>query len=416
MALRDVGRRTFLALGSYNYRLFFAGQLVSVTGSWMQTTAQSWLILQLTHSPFMLGLLITIQYLPVTVAGPLGGVVADRLPKRSILIATQSAFAIAAAVLAVLTLTGRPHPLFVFGIVFAFGIINIVDGPTRQAFVTEMVGPSQLSNAVGLNSLVFNSARVVGPAMAGLVIAATGVGWCFALNAASYVAVIVGLWYIRTSALHRPAPAPGRPSGTGRQLREAIAYVRRSPDLLLAIGLVSVVSTFTLNFSVFLPALARNSLHVGATGFGLLSGALGVGALGAALLVAYRGRADWRALLVGCAALGLFQILAGIAPDLPLAMGALALAGAGMITYTATTNSLVQLSAPAHLRGRVMGLYLWIFLGTAPVGSLATGAIEQAGGARLGMAVAGTLALSTAAAGVALRLRRRARPVPRFAA
>ncbi|HUY96883.1 MAG TPA: MFS transporter [Verrucomicrobiae bacterium] len=415
MALRDVGQRTFLALGTYNYRLFFAGQLVSVTGSWMQTTAQAWLILQLTHSPFMLGLLITVQFLPVSVAGPLGGIVADRLPKRTVLIGTQSAFAVAAAVLAGLTWAGHPHPMLIFVIVFAFGVINVVDGPTRQAFVTEMVGRPQLSNAVALNSLVFNSARVVGPAVAGVLIGTTGVAWCFTLNAASYLAVIVGIWLIRSDQLHRPVPARPTPSGALRQLREALVYVRQTPDLGLAIGLAAVVSTFTLNFSIFLPALARETLKVGATGYGLLSAALGVGALAAALAVAYRGRADWRGLLTGCATLGVFMVLAGRAPTLPLAMICLALTGAGMITYTAMTNSLIQLRTPAHLRGRVMGLYLWIFLGTAPIGSLATGAVEQAGGAPLGMAVGGLLAVGTALAGVLLLARRRRAPL-RFAA
>ncbi len=414
MALRDVGRRTFLALGTRNYRLFFAGQLVSVTGSWIQTTAQAWLILQLTHSPFMLGLLITVQFLPVSVAGPLGGVIADRFPKRTVLIATQSAFGLAAAVLAGLTWAGHPRPLLVFVIVFGFGIINVVDGPTRQAFVTEMVGREQLSNAVALNSLVFNSARVVGPAVAGVLVGTAGVAWCFALNAVSYGAVIVGLWLIRSDLLHRPARGAATPAGTLRQLREALAYVRRTPDLALAIGLVAVVSTFTLNFSIFLPALARQTLRVGATGFGLLSAALGVGALAAALVVAYRGRADWRGLLGGCTALGVFMLLAGLAPDLPLAMLFLALAGAGMIAYTSMTNTLIQLRTPAHLRGRVMGLYLWIFLGTAPIGSLATGAIEQAGGAPLGMTIGGLLAVGTSVAGIAVLLHRR-RPTPRYA-
>ncbi|HVA21874.1 MAG TPA: MFS transporter [Candidatus Micrarchaeia archaeon] len=415
MALRDVGQRTFLALGTHNYRLFFAGQLVSVTGTWVQTTAQAWLILQLTHSPLMLGLLVTVQFLPVTLAGPFGGVVADRLPKRGVLIATQSAFAAAAAVLAALTWIGHPHPAVIFAVVFCFGVINVIDGPTRQAFVTEMVGRPQLPNAVALNSLAFNSARVVGPAVAGVLIGTVGVSLCFALNALSYVAVIVGLALIRSDLLHRPDRSRAVPAGVLRQLREGVAYVRQTPDIALAIGLMAVVSAFSLNFSIFLPALARTTLHVGASGFGLLSTALGAGALLGALGVAYRGRADWRPLLVGCAGLGLFMILAGRAPGLPLAMVWLALAGAGMITYSSMTNSLLQMRTPAHLRGRVMGLYLWIFLGTAPVGGLVTGAVEQAGGAPLAMTVGGLLALGTAAAGGAVLLRRR-RPVASCAA
>ncbi|HUY60650.1 MAG TPA: MFS transporter [Candidatus Dormibacteraeota bacterium] len=398
-SVRAVTGRTFRALGTRNYRLFFAGQTVSVTGTWLQSTAQAWLILQLTHSPLMLGLLVTVQFLPVTVAGLAGGVIADRFPRRRLLIGTQSAFALAAAVLAGLTWAGVTQPAEVFLVVFVFGAINVVDGPARQAFVTELVGPAQLPNAVALNSLVFNGARVVGPALAGILIALVGVPVCFGLNAVSYLAVIAGLWLVRPSELHRTRRPAGRPRGAMRELREGLAFVWHTPEIGLAIGLMAVVATLALNFSIFLPTLARSTLHAGAGGFGLLSAALGVGALAAALGVAYLGRASWPWLLGGCAVLGGFLVAAGQAHSLALAMLLLMGAGVGMITYTSMTNSLIQLRTPAHLRGRVMSIYLWIFLGTAPLGGLGVGAIEQVGGAPAGMALGGVAALLAAGVG-----------------
>lgn len=401
-----VTQRTFQALSTRNYRLFFGGQLVSVTGSWLQSTAQAWLILQLTHSAFMLGLLVMAQFLPNLLFQPLGGVLADRFPKRSMLLMTQGAFAVVAALLGVTVGLHLVQTWEVFLVVLAFGAINVVDGPARQAFVAEMVGSEQLPNAVALNSTIFNGARVVGPAVAGVLIATVGTALCFDLNAISYLAVIGALAAMRTRELHLPHHPRPSVGGAVAQIREGAGYARRTPEVLLVIVLMLVVGTFSYNLSVMIPALASNGLHVGATGFGLLSAALGVGALGGALGVAYVGRAAVPALLAGCAVFGTFLLAAGQVPGLGPAMAMLVLAGAGMIVYSAMSNSLIQLHTPGRLRGRVLALYLWVFMGTTPIGSPLTGFLEQAWGSRVAMAVAGAVALLTAGVGAAYWARR----------
>lgn len=405
MSLGGITRRTFRALENRNYRLFYAGQLISVTGSWLQSTAQAWLILDLTHSAFMLGLLVMAQFLPNLLLQPLGGVVADRFPKRRTLVVTQTSFMLVAAVLGVAVGFHFVQTWEVFIAVLAFGLINVVDGPARQAFVPEMVGSRQLPNAVALNSSVFNGARVVGPAVAGILIATVGTALCFDLNAISYLAVIWALFMMRPEELHLTQRSRVV-AGTLAQIREGATTARHTPEVLLVILLMLVVGTFSYNLSVLIPALARQGLHVGAAGFGFLSAALGVGALLGALGVAYAGRATVRALLVGCAVFGLFLGLAGSVPSLPLAMVVLAIAGAGMIVYSATSNSIIQLRSPAPLRGRVMSLYLWVFMGTTPIGSPLTGWFEQALGTRTTMAISGAVALAAALVGAALWRRR----------
>ena len=396
---RGVTVRTFQALSTRNYRYFFGGQLISVTGSWMQSTAQAWLILEMTHSAFMLGLLVMVQFLPSLLLQPFGGVVADRFPKRALLLGTQSAFAIVAGTLGVTVGLGVVQVWEVFVVVLAFGLINVVDGPTRQAFVPEMVGADQLPNAVALNSTVFNAARVVGPAVGGVLIATVGTALCFDLNAISYLAVIAALYLMHPEELHLMKRAGKQVLGTLAQIREGAAYTLRTPEVLLVVALMLVVGTFSYNFSVLIPALARNGLHSGATTFGLLSAALGLGALGGALGVAYAGKAAVPALLVGCGIFGAFLALAGQATALVPAMGLLMVAGIGMIVYSAISNSIIQIYTPARLRGRVMALYLWVFLGTTPIGSPLTGLIEQDWGSRAAMTVAGLVAVATAIGG-----------------
>ncbi|MGH7691158.1 MAG: MFS transporter [Candidatus Dormibacteria bacterium] len=400
ISARALTSRTFGSLATRNFRLFFAGQLVSVTGTWLQSTAQAWLILELTHSPLMLGLLVTVQFLPNLLLQPLGGVVADRLSKREVLIATQSCFAAVAAVLGIATGLGAARTWEVFVVVAFFGLINVVDGPTRQAFVTEMVGPQRLPNAVALNSMVFNAARVVGPAVAGILIATVGTALCFDLNAVSYVAVILGLMLMRPQELHRSTLGQVPHPGAWAQLGEGLAYVRRTPQVALVIVLMAVVGTFSYNLTIMITTLARSGLHAGASGFGLLSAALGLGAVLGAVGVAYLSRPSFRALLLGCAVFGLFLLLAGQSPSLAPALLLLIGAGAGMIVYSATSNSVIQIYTPARLRGRVMALYLWVFLGVTPIGSLLFGFIEQAWGSRLSMAVAGLAALLSCAGAV----------------
>lgn len=406
--MRGVTKRTFRALENRNYRLFFGGQLISVTGSWLQSTAQAWLILDLTHSAFMLGLLVMFQFLPNLLLQPLGGVVADRFPKRRTLVVTQSSFMVVAGLLGLAVGFHFVQTWEVFVVVLAFGLINVVDGPTRQAFVPEMVGFRQLPNAVALNSSVFNGARVVGPAVGGILIATVGTALCFDLNAISYLAVIWALLLMRPQELHITARSRTA-SGTLAQIREGAVTARHTPEVLLVILMMLVVGTFSYNLSVLIPALARQGLHVGAAGFGLLSAALGVGALLGALGIAYSGRATVRALLAGCAVFGIFLALAGTVPSLPLAMVVLALAGAGMIIYSAVSNSIIQMRSPAALRGRVMSLYLWVFMGTTPIGSPLTGWFEQTLGTRTTMAISGSVAVAAALVGAALWRRRRSR-------
>ncbi|HVB52599.1 MAG TPA: MFS transporter [Candidatus Acidoferrales bacterium] len=399
VSARAVTSRTFNSLGNRNYRFFFAGQAVSVTGSWLQSTAQAWLILELTHSPLMLGLLLTVQFLPSLLLQPFGGVVADRWPKRRLLILTQSSFAVTAAILGITDGLHRARVWEVFLVVAVFGVINVVDGPTRQAFVPEMVGKGRLPNAVALNSMVFNGARVVGPAIGGVLIATVGTAVCFDLNAISYLAVIAGLMLMRPAELHPNPRLKGGVTAVLTQLREAVAHVRRTPEVKLVIVLMAIVGTFSFNLTILITAIARTGLHAGAGGFGLLSAALGAGALVGAVGVAYASRATMRGLLIGCAVFGLFLALAGQVAGLVSAMILLALAGGGMIVYSAMSNSVVQTFTTGSLRGRVMSLYLWVFLGTTPLGSLLFGAIEQAWGSRAATALGGSVAVLAAAGG-----------------
>lgn len=396
---RGITGRTFQALSTRNYKYFFSGQLISVTGSWLQSTAQAWLILELTHSAFMLGLLVMVQFLPNLLLQPFGGVVADRFPKRTLLYFTQSSFAVVAGVLGITVGLGIVRVWEVFLVVALFGLINVVDGPTRQAFVPEMVGSDQLPNAVALNSTVFNAARVVGPAAGGILIATVGTALCFDLNAISYVAVLVALYLMHPEELQLVRRATRQVAGTLGQIKEGARYAVRTPEVALVMVLMLVVGTFSYNFSVLIPALAKEGLHSGATTFGLLSAALGAGALLGALGVAYAGRATVPALLVGCAVFGSFLALAGQANSLVPAMLLLAVTGAGMIVYSAMSNSIIQLFTPAALRGRVMALYLWVFMGTTPIGSPLTGYFEQALGSRATMSIGGLVALATAIGG-----------------
>ena len=403
---RAVTGRTFQSLSTRNYRLFFSGQLISVTGSWLQSTAQAWLILELTHSAFMLGLLVMVQFLPNLLLQPFGGVVSDRFPKRSLLYLTQGSFAVVAGVLGITVGLGIVRVWEVFLVVALVGLINVVDGPTRQAFVPEMVGQDQLANAVALNSTVFNAARVVGPAAAGILIATVGTALCFDLNAISYIAVLVALYLMRPEELHFWERKGSQVVGTLAQIREGARYAARTPQVALVMVMMLVVGTFSYNFSVMIPALAREGLHSGAATFGLLSAALGVGALGGALAVAYWGRATVTVLLAGCALFGAFLALAGQVGTLIPAMALLMVTGAGMIVYSSMSNSIIQLFTPASLRGRVMSLYLWVFMGTTPIGSPIAGLIEQSLGSRAAMSVAGLAALATAAGGMVWWARR----------
>ncbi|HEV7604637.1 MAG TPA: MFS transporter [Candidatus Limnocylindrales bacterium] len=378
-----------------NYRLFFTGQAISLVGTWMQQVAQAWLVLQLTRDPIWLGVVAAAQFLPVMVLGLFAGVAADALPKRRVLLWTQVAMMALAAVLAVLVISGLVQVWMILGLAFLLGIANAVDMPVRQAFAVELVGREDVGNAVALNSAMFNGARVVGPAAAGLAIGAFGVGPAFAINALSFLAVIVGLRMIDDEDLHLP-PRIARPESARavvRHLKEGLRYVRQTQLVLLAVVVVGSVATVGMNFNVLIPALAQNELHSGAAGFGFLMAASGIGSLLAALRLVFGGRPRPMRLATGALILGLASLALTATRDFPIAMVLMVLIGFGSILMAATGNTTIQLAVPDHLRGRVMSVYTTVFSASVPIGGLAMGAVASAFGVTIAIALGGVLTL-----------------------
>ncbi len=389
-------RKTFSSLSVRNYRLFFYGQLVSLIGTWTQTVAQAWLVLRLSHNDgFALGLLAAAQFLPLLVLSPWAGLIADRFDKRRVLIATQTAMGILAGILAVLTIAGVVSLWMVFVLAMLLGLANAFDVPTRQAFVSEMVGSESLANAVGLNSSIFNAARIVGPAVGAVVIKLFDVGPCFAINSVSFAAVIAGLMMMRPEELQRKAPAV-RARG---QIREGLRYAWRIPVLRSTLFLVGVVGTLAFNFVVVLPLLARRDFHGDAGTYGLLTAVMGVGSLVGALITATRSRPTTMVLLVSCGLCGIAVLGAAAAPSLVTEIPALMLAGATSITFIATANTTLQLASAPEMRGRVMAIYVVLFLGSTPIGGPLIGWISGTYGARSGLAVGGVAAVVAAGLG-----------------
>lgn len=395
--LRVVGRRTFYSLRVPNYRLYFFSQIVSMSGTWMQSVAQMWLVYELTGSGVALGIVTALQFAPILVAGMWGGIIADRFDKRRVIIATQSAAAALALILGVLTLTGLIELWMIYALAFAFGCVALVEVPTRQSFVIEMVGSEYLSNAVGLNSTVFTSARVVGPALAGVLIATVGIAWCFLINAASYLVVIAGLWAMDPDRLHRAEPAE---RGKG-QLREGLRYVWSTPILRLSLLLMAVVGTLAFNFRVLLPVMAESEFSGGAGTYGALSAFMGAGTVLGALLAASRTRPTRKMLIGSALAYGALIMVAGAAPTLVWEMIALVPMGAAGIAFVATANSTLQLNSDDTMRGRVMALYSVVFLGSTPIGGPIAGWIAEQYGVRAGFWMSGLACL--VAGGWALR-------------
>ncbi len=388
MSLLRNGSRAFR---HRNYRLFFSGQLVSLVGTWMQTVAQAWLVLQLTGDPFLLGLVAAMQFLPVMVLGLFGGLIADALPKRRTLIATQTIQMVLAFVLFGLTATGAVQVWQIIVLALLLGITNAVDMPTRQSFVVEMVGRSDTANAVALNSAVFNTARIVGPAVAGLAIGAFDISIAFLLNGISFLAVIVAYAMMRDEELVS-APVLDRPrtiGEVGRTLAEGVRYVRRTDLVLLATVIVGLVSLFGMNFGVIIPALAQEVLHTDATGYGFLMAASGIGALAAALGIAFSGRSAPANIAGGALLLGIAEIAAAAIHVYPLALVAMAFVGFGAIGMAATANTVIQLAVPNELRGRVMSVYTTVFVGSSPIGGLLMGGIASKFGVDVSLAVGG---------------------------
>jgi len=368
----------------------------------MQRVAQDWLVLELTHnSGTALGFAIGLQFLPQLLFSLWGGVIADRYRKRNILLATQTLMVVLVLILGVLALTGAVAVWQVYLLAFALGMVSVVDNPARQTFVAEMVGRDRLANAVALNSATFNLARIAGPAVAGLVIGAVGVPLAFLINAASYGAVLIGLKLMRVGELH---PLPRVPRERG-QLKEALGYVRARPELWLTLVLVFFVATFGMNFQVTTALMSRGVFHMGASEFGLAGAAYAFGALGGALVSARRAQPGMRLLLTAALAFGVFEVVAGLMPVFWLFLVMLVPTGLAVMMFTTTANSATQLSTTAAVRGRVMGLYMLVFLGGAPLGSPMVGWVAEQFGARMSLISGGVIA-AVAAVGVALLLAR----------
>jgi MFS family permease len=406
-ALRALDGRTFRSLRRHrNYRLFFSGQIVSVSGTWMQNIALAWLVIELSPSPLAVGALAFCRFIPFTVFGLVAGVVADRFDNRRLVIATQTTAMVLSALLAALALTGTATLPIVYALAVLLGTAQVFDAPGRQALTYQMVGRDELPNAIALNSSLFNMSRVVGPALAGIVIAAAGSGVCFIVNAISYLAVLAGLLAMRADELHA-VERKGLPT-VFRGTREGIAYVLRSHDVTLVLAIVTVMSTVGFNFNVILPLLASSTLHTGPRAFGLLSACFGTGALGGALVTATLGRPSWRALLIGlCGFSGAMLAMAPLRSVWACAI-LLFLVGGSFTVLTANANALVQLDVPGHLRGRVVGLYLFAFAGLAPVGGLVAGWLVAVGGTALAFGVAGATGIAIAVYAIGDRERIRA--------
>ncbi|MEV7996021.1 MFS transporter [Streptomyces sp. NPDC086077] len=384
----------FGSLKVRNYRLFFLGQVVSNTGTWMQRIAQDWLVLSLTGSATAVGFTTALQFLPMLFFGLYGGVLVDRLPKRPTLMVTQTAMAFTGLALAALTLTGHVEVWHVYVAAFAVGLATVVDNPARQSFVSEMVGPDQLQNAVSLNSANFQSARMIGPAVAGVLITGVGTGWAFLFNGLSYVAPLVGLLLMRGRELHTVQRAP---RGKG-QLREGLRYVAGRPELIWPIVLVGFIGTFAFNFPVYLSAFADDVFHAGAGTYSLFNTLMAVGSVAGALLAARRGTARMRLLAVAALVFGTVEIVAAATPSLWLfALLMIPLGVCGM-TVNVTANTGIQMATDPAMRGRVMALYMMVFLGGSPVGAPLVGWVTDTYGARVGLATGGAVAALAATA------------------
>ncbi|RPF46368.1 putative MFS family arabinose efflux permease [Streptomyces sp. Ag109_G2-6] len=391
----------FSSLKIRNYRLFAAGQVVSNTGTWMQRIAQDWLVLSLTGSASAVGVTIALQFLPMLLFGLYGGVLADRLPKRPLLIATQTAMGLTGVALAALTLAGHVQVWHVYLAAFLLGLVTVVDNPARQTFVSEMVGPAQVANAVSLNSANFQSARLVGPAIAGVLITAVGSGWAFLLNGLSFAAPIAALLMMRTRELYAVEP---RPRAKG-QLREGLRYVAGRPELVWPIVLVGFIGTFGFNFPIWLSAFVDDVFHADAGTYGLFNTLIAAGSLAGALLAARRGNTRLRVLVTAAVLFSALLLVTASAPGFWLFAVLLVPVGMFGLTVNVVANSSVQMATDPEMRGRVMALYMMVFTGGTPVGAPLVGWITDTYGARLGMAAGGLVSLAAAVA-VGLILRR----------
>jgi MFS family permease len=376
-------RRTFSSLANPNYRKFFLGQTTSLIGTWMQTTAQSWLVFTLTHSATDIGFVVALQTLPVLLLGPYGGVIADRVDKRRLMIVLQSMMGVQAAALAILSIAHDVTYLDVCILAVVLGLNNCFENPSRQAFVLEMVGADNLRNAVSLNSTMNNVARAVGPAIAGVLIAAVGEGWCFALNAVSFIAVVGSL-----VAMDRTTLNPSKPTARAKgQLLEGFRYVARTPQLAIPLVMMGLVGMLAYEFQVTLPIVAGTVFHGSSAIYGVLMAAMGIGAVIGGLWTAARGKTGVRAMIQASFVFGLCMTFAGLAPALAIELVAMALVGFASVTFLSMANSTLQLNTDPQMRGRVMALWAVAFMGSTPIGGPLIGWITSLLGARVGLGV-----------------------------
>lgn len=390
--VRRLGGRTFASLRRHrNYRLYFGGQVVSISGTWMQNIAMYWLVLSLTHSALAVGILSIARFGPFTLFALFAGVIADRLDNRKTVILTQSTQMVLAGALTVLAMTHLITAWQVDVIAFLGGTVLVLDAPARQGLTFEMVGRDELPNAVALNSTLFNTGRVLGPSLAGGVIGAFGVGWCFAANTASFLAVLASLLMMRTAEMF-PLDRRGRPEilkGT----REGLGFARRSPVIVGVLVTTSVFASLLFNFNILLPVLAKQTLHRGPATFGIITAAFGAGALVGALATATVARASWRVASLGAAAFAVCELAIAPLRTVWLVAALLFVTGIFFTVYTSNANATIQLQTPDHLRGRVLGIYYYAWNGLAPLGALLVGWLCDLGGTELTFLVIGTAGL-----------------------
>jgi MFS family permease len=394
--------RTFSSLREhYNYRLYFSGQFLSQIGTWLQSAAMAWLVLELTHSAFAVGVLAFWQFGPYLVLGLFGGVLSDRLDHRTTLIVTQIALAICSGLMAILTFANVVTVWEAYLIAAIRGLVLIMNNPSRQAFIFQMVGRKELPNAIALNSSIANATRIIGPGIGGLLIAAFGVGICFTIDAISYVAVIIALLAMHVDEL-LPIEGHGKPAIL-RGIGEGLSYVFHNMTVWLALTIFLFICTASINFTVLLPLVASNTLHRGAEIFGLLTACFGAGALIGALVSASLGRATWPILLSSAAGFGISELLLALQTTVIGTVLLLIITGICYTIYTSNTNAMIQLATPGYLQGRVAGLYSYIFSGSNSIGSLLVGALAEVGGTQLAFIVGGGTAVVCAAFGLLFR-------------
>lgn len=386
-------RRSFDSLQVPNYRRYFKGQVVSLSGNWMQTVAEVWLILSLTGSGFAVGLATALQFLPILLLGAWGGSLADRFAKRDLLIVTQAMMMLPPLAMLAITATGVVTPAMIFGLILVRGTLIAVDNPARQAFVMEMVGPDRIVNAVSLNSVIVHTARVAGPALAGIMIATVGVAPCFGLNAATFLVMIWALRGMDPRHLANPPKTNGQERG---RVREAVRHVLGTPELAMPLLLMGLVGTLGLNFQVILPLLARLTFEGGSTAYAVLVSAMGVGSVAGALITGARGKTGMGLIGGSALAFGGLAMAAALMPSLAAEIPVLALLGASAVTFAAAINSTIQLAVEPEMTGRVMALYTVVFLGSTPIGGPLVGFISESADPRFALALASVAGLIAA--------------------